>query len=301
VLTRFDRPGARTTAAEISRNFGHWQDRAMQGPVLVTHHGRPRLVVLSAEEFVRISEGEGQTPVAEGDDMEQLSRENFIANMFEGFVFFDAELRVRYLNRVAVASMGRSLRDLVGKAVDSPEFGEAGVVLAARLRRVLRTGEVAQFEAKGFFNPHRYFESRAFPFQGGVGVTFSHLTELLDLRRDAEASLARGHAVDALGMVCQLDVNAMGFVETANAAFCNLLGVSLSQVLGAPLVDFVATPHRHEFAQAINAVMQGRSELYSGALDFLVPEQDLVRVKLSAARQTHNDVCIGLAVACVPL
>ena len=31
----------------------------MQGPVLVTHHGRPRLVVLSAEEFARLADNAG--------------------------------------------------------------------------------------------------------------------------------------------------------------------------------------------------------------------------------------------------
>lgn len=275
----------------------------MQGPVLVTHHGRPRLVVLAAEEFERLCEGGGVAPPTDGGGsrVSELSRDTFIANMFEGFAYFDADLCVRYLNAVAVASMGRSLTDLIGKSVDSPEFGEQGAVLAARLRRVLRTGEVVQFESKGFFNPHRYFESKAFPFEGGVGVTFSQLTELLDLRRDAEVSRARDQAVDALGVVSQLGVNAMGFIDETNAAFCNLVGFSRSQVLGARLVDFVAPPHRHEFSQAMNVVMQGRSEQYGGAIDFLVREQGHVAVRLSAARQTHNDVCAGLAVACVPV
>jgi PAS domain S-box-containing protein len=276
----------------------------MQGPILVTHHGRPRLVVLSAEEFHRLSEGEvaSRPATTAGDDViSDLSRNNFIANMFEGFVFFDAELRVRYANSVAVASAGLEPRELLGKQVDSPEFGEQGTVLAARLRRVLRTGELVQFESKGFFNQHRYFESKAFPFQGGVGVTFSQLTELLDLRHDAEVSRARGQAVDALGVVSQLAVNAMGFIEETNGAFCALVGFSEAQVLGARLVDFVAPPDRHDFAQAMNTVMRGRSEPYGGAIDFLVREQGHVAVRVSAARQMHNDVCTGLAVACMPI
>lgn len=39
---------ARVTAGEISRNFGQWQDVALSGPVIVTHHGRPRVVMTSA-------------------------------------------------------------------------------------------------------------------------------------------------------------------------------------------------------------------------------------------------------------
>ena len=39
------------TAGEISRNFGQWQDRALGGPVIVTHHGRPRVVLVSADYY----------------------------------------------------------------------------------------------------------------------------------------------------------------------------------------------------------------------------------------------------------
>lgn len=303
MLGRFDQPGAKTTAAEISRNFGHWQDRAMQGPILVTHHGRPRLVILSAEEFSSLTEGApgGRASENAATAPVESGRANFIANMFEGFVAFDGELRVRYLNSVASASAGRDPNELIGKAVDSPEFGEQGSMLAARLRRVLRTGEACQFESKGFFNPHRYFESKAFPFQGGVGVTFSQLTELIDLRRDREISLAREQAIDALGVVSQLNVNAMGFVEETNAAFCDLVGFSEAQIQGARLVDFVAPPLRHDFSQAMNLVMQGKSEGYSGVVEFLVRDQGHISLRLSAARQHHNEVCIGLAVACVPV
>ena len=275
----------------------------MQGPVLVTHHGRPRLVVLSAEEFARLADSAGGAsapgPIV-GDQISELNRDTLIANMFEGFVSFDRDLRVRHVNAVAFASAGLDPQALIGKPVDSPEYGEQGVVLAARLRRVLRTGEVAQFESKGVFNPHRLYENRAFPFQGGVALMFSQLTELLDQRRDAEIYRAQTQAVDALGVVSKLAVNAMGFVEETNDAFCDLVGFPRAQVLGARLVDFVAPPHRHDFAQTMNAIMQGRVDSHVGAVDFLVHDQDQVTARLSAVRQTHNDVCVGLAVACAP-
>ena len=41
------------TAAEVCRNFGLWQDRAMRGPVTVTNHGRPKTVLLSVDDFGR--------------------------------------------------------------------------------------------------------------------------------------------------------------------------------------------------------------------------------------------------------
>jgi prevent-host-death family protein len=42
------------SAGEFQRNFGHYQDRALIEPVMVTSNGRERLVVLAAEEFKRL-------------------------------------------------------------------------------------------------------------------------------------------------------------------------------------------------------------------------------------------------------
>ncbi|OWK40984.1 type II toxin-antitoxin system Phd/YefM family antitoxin [Fimbriiglobus ruber] len=42
------------SAGEFQRKIGHYQDRALVGPVVVTRNGRERLVLLSAEEFQRL-------------------------------------------------------------------------------------------------------------------------------------------------------------------------------------------------------------------------------------------------------
>lgn len=47
------------TAAEVSRNFGRWQDHALSGPIVVTHHGRPRVVVLSAHHYETLTGPDG--------------------------------------------------------------------------------------------------------------------------------------------------------------------------------------------------------------------------------------------------
>lgn len=46
------------TSADFQRNIGHYQDRALVEPVLVTRNGRERLVLLSAEEFNRLKQRE---------------------------------------------------------------------------------------------------------------------------------------------------------------------------------------------------------------------------------------------------
>jgi PHD/YefM family antitoxin component YafN of YafNO toxin-antitoxin module len=42
------------TAAELQKQFGRFRDMALREPVSVTHHGRDSLVILSADEYVRL-------------------------------------------------------------------------------------------------------------------------------------------------------------------------------------------------------------------------------------------------------
>ncbi len=45
----------RISTADFVRSFGTWVDQAMSAPVMVTKHGRDRLVILSAEEYGRLT------------------------------------------------------------------------------------------------------------------------------------------------------------------------------------------------------------------------------------------------------
>lgn len=42
------------TSVELQKHFGPVREKALKGPVSVTHHGRESLVVLSADEFHRL-------------------------------------------------------------------------------------------------------------------------------------------------------------------------------------------------------------------------------------------------------
>lgn len=47
-------------AAEVARNFAKVSDRALKEPVRITSHGRPRLVLLSVEEYERLKRRDRQ-------------------------------------------------------------------------------------------------------------------------------------------------------------------------------------------------------------------------------------------------
>ena len=44
----------RFTAQDLQRNVGPVQEAALRGPIAITHHGRDRLVVMSATEYARL-------------------------------------------------------------------------------------------------------------------------------------------------------------------------------------------------------------------------------------------------------
>ena len=50
----------KASAAEVSKNFGQFADKALVEPVMVTKHGRDHLVILSADEYARLKRRDRQ-------------------------------------------------------------------------------------------------------------------------------------------------------------------------------------------------------------------------------------------------
>ena len=48
------------TAAQVSRNFGVWQDAAVRSPVIITKNGRPRTVLIAYDDFLRLAKSDRQ-------------------------------------------------------------------------------------------------------------------------------------------------------------------------------------------------------------------------------------------------
>lgn len=55
---------ATVTSADFQRNIGLYQDEALKRPVVITKNGRPRTVLISAEEYERLKRGQRPTSSA---------------------------------------------------------------------------------------------------------------------------------------------------------------------------------------------------------------------------------------------
>jgi prevent-host-death family protein len=82
---------ATVSAAEVSKNFGAYQDAAVRDPVIITKNGRPRTVLMAYDAFVRLSHRDRRVELTSGlSDAEIAAVER--AEMAPGHEHLDAEL-----------------------------------------------------------------------------------------------------------------------------------------------------------------------------------------------------------------
>jgi PAS domain-containing protein len=125
-------------ATEIVRNFPVWQDRSNERPVTILHHGRPRSVLLSLEQYSQLLMDQGSQD-ARGERL-RVQLDIVLANITCLFVQVDRNLQVMRANSAAAAFFDQNPGALVGQPLDDlfPE-PDAGPVVRAT-RKVLATG-----------------------------------------------------------------------------------------------------------------------------------------------------------------
>lgn len=242
------------SAADISRNFGDWQSKALQHPVTITHHGRPRLMLVSVEAFEKEQtefSTKGQTVAF------SAQHQTVIDQMKEAYYALDANLLVieanagaeRYFAMTREALIGNDLRDLFPETRESLVWG--------RYRHVMLTGEQTEFRVKASIRGRPRMNIRAFPYDGGgVGVMFS------PAQAEEEASMLQKRGAALLGAIaCEpaLSVavlNARGGLELMDEAFCALTGFSRSQLETLTLAELVKIPDQTLLTRTMNATVR---------------------------------------------
>ena len=80
-----------TTSADFGRKIGHYQDKALVEPVMVTRNGRERVVLLSADEYKRLKRRDREALRAE-DLTEADLAAIAAAEVPAEYAYLDAEL-----------------------------------------------------------------------------------------------------------------------------------------------------------------------------------------------------------------
>ena len=247
---------AHVTAGEVSRNFGQWQDVALTGPVIITHHGRPRVVLLSADRYASWSE-ESQAAGSAEDHTAETSREAILEHVAEGFVALDPALRVTKVNSVFESLTGRSAAQLVGAQWSDLFPLATQAVIAEQMRRVMRTGEAVEFEADSTVQTGRCYGVRVFPYPGGVAALFVNHTEEHDLRTRLRHARAMRAATSALPRLAVARLNVRGVLAETDEQFLRMTGFSSAELLDCRLSDVVRPAERRALTLALEKVLQG--------------------------------------------
>lgn len=284
------------TAGEISRNFGQWQDRALGGPVIVTHHGRPRVVLVSADYYATWKDdtafhiGEADQPSFE------TSQSAILDHVAEAFMALNAQLHVTGVNHVFEALVGLSASQIVGRFWEELFPPIARSVMSEQLKRTLRTGEALDFEAPGDGPGVRRYAVRAFPYPGGVAVLIQNRTAEREMLTQIHEAKALDSALSMLPQLMVLRLNVRGVLTTVDANFAKLIGFTTEELLACRLPDIVRPRDRPELTTALEAVLRGDRPAQL-ATTLLVKNGGELPVRLGVATVINDLVPDGLVIA----
>ncbi|BCW87582.1 hypothetical protein sos41_07120 [Alphaproteobacteria bacterium SO-S41] len=256
------------SAAEIIRNFGFWQQQALTKPLTITHHGRARVMLVSRDEYERMRLAPSAAGAHTASPDENLLRSAaMVDNMAEAFVLYDENLGIREVNRAMEAYLGLPRHELIGKTVAEAVGRPTSEVANGILKRVLRTGESADFEFTSSIFPGRTMKVHAFPFMGCIAVLSTNITEQERWRSSDAEWQACHQAMLQLKDTGVARLDTRGRVESADASFEQMTGFGAAQLADVRLFDIIDHANRRRAQAMFEKVI---SERQPGAINVKV-------------------------------
>lgn len=262
------------TASELVRQFGLWQERALQQPVFVLRRGRPSLVLTSLDLMRRLC-APHQAPIS-------APLSTLLMDMVrEAILVIDATGRIDDVNRAARlafaiegASAAQSLSRLFGDAV-----GRYLLDLAERARRL---GVTEQAEIA--LGPRRF--RMVLAPHGDRTILLADDTSAID---DGDAAAGRLSAIesaaDALGDTAWVRINLRGYIDAIGATLPEITGIDRPTLLSVRVATLLDPANRAEMTAAIEAVIgDGATRRIRGRLQRREGTLLPVVISLAAAR-----------------
>ena len=244
------------SAADISRNFGEWQSRALSAPLTITHHGRARLVLMSIEEFDRLGhmpESRCAAGAWQGD-----ARLHAVANqMRDGFLSFSENLTITDANVAAELHLGVDRDRMVGRDLRDVVPGSRTSILFEHLNWVQRTRQPSEHQLRSMAHEGWRMSFRLFPYdESGVAMIFNSLKPA----EEAGRLMRRFQALEALVRAgpdtALIRLNARGEIGAIDSAFLQITGFAEPQLLGLLLIDIIEPGSRGIFSRALNRTLK---------------------------------------------
>lgn len=284
------------SSAEFVRQFGRWQDQVAAGPLVVTHHGRARLVAVSMERYRALTEARA----AAAGDVRDARHATLIERMSEGFLAFDAMLGIVEANPVACAHLRTSAAMLIGQPLGEAHPDFFGTLAYPHLLRAAQSGEAATFDVPSLSYPGNWLRLHSFPYGAGAACLFRNMTGTIEAQRAAAASAALVAAMGAHGAIGCARLSPRATVLSVDRALADLAGFDPATLLGVRLTDIMPLNRRVAAAEEIETVLAGAADsaAFDGAL--MINRGDEIEVRIGLARIGGASANEGAAVVVTP-
>jgi len=261
--------------------------------VIITHHGRARLILQSVESApADNNSAQASSPAA---DLSRLKAElsSVLAEMQEGFVALGPDGLVLHMNRVAELYFGVARDDALGRGVKDVFPQIAASTTWDQIARVQKSGGSSEFKICSQAHPTSQVQIRAFPYGQGVGIIFSNVTADDEARADQKWWQAVQAATEADPSSAIVRLNVRGGVISVDRNFCAMTGFTEAQLSGLLLTDIVDTVQRPILARAINACLKGDVSPPMNTR-FMTKSGGERRLQLSMSAMVHGQAPEGL-------
>lgn len=267
------------SSAEFVRRFGSWQDRIASDPLFVTHHGRRRLVMLSAASYERLVDG---APADDRDETLAVRHEMLLDQLDAGFIAFDESLAIVEANAAACSYFRIARGSAVGRGIDEACPDLARSMARGHLARACTGGDVAQVDLPSVTHPGGWLRVRVFPYGAGSACLFRSIGAEQEMRRIADAEAALRDALGADGRIALARLTLRATFAEVDAALARMAGFAPASLIQVRLADILPLGRRVAASAAIEAVLSGGlPAAFDSAL--LVNNGDELPVRIAAA------------------
>lgn len=159
-----------------------------------------------------------------------------LESITDAFVAIDDEWNFTYVNAQAEELLERDRDELVGRNLWD-EFPEAmGSTFERNYQRAMEEGTTVEFFE--YYPPlNRWFEVKAFPFEGGLSVYFDDVSDRVEARENLRRQRALIDAVMDTSVAAIVVVDASGEISFANERAGDILGADANELIGAEHSD----------------------------------------------------------------
>ena len=234
----------RVTAAELVRNFGVWQSRALHAPVVVTHRGRETHLLTPYREDAPW----GESPAGDWSGL--------LDEIAEAVVVIDADYRIVRTNRAAGAAISAleassrhaPLREVI------PGFADG--LVARYLARTLRTGEGFAGDLPSPLSRDGWLRIKLVRSGDGAALIFRDVTAELVEFTGADTTQGTIRSFAALGNVGHARLSVRGMIEDVDANLRDRIGASGEALRRVAFASLLPLRQRARFHEAFEDAMR---------------------------------------------